>query len=142
MTRRVILGNLGSGVYGLRVSLPGHDVVSEAGNDDAMSFDSGWTDLAKLIQIGTATKTADFSLTDIPFTNPGYTPFAEVRLRSGNRAYDDFSPFHNTNQDNTRYSGIGARVLSDRLQLDAPFAGSAITYDVVYAVFAVPLSAT
>lgn len=134
MARRVILGNLGGGVFGLRVSLPGHDVVSGG----ELSFDSGWTDIVKYIQIGVATKTADFSFTDVLFTSPGYQPFAEVRQRSGLRVYDDYSPLVASA---ASPHGMGATIASDRLRLWPVTSGSATAYDVVYAIYQVPVPA-
>lgn len=136
-TRRVILGNLGGGLYGLRVSLPGRDVVSEAGNPDALSFDSGWTDIVKMIQVGLASKTADFDFTDVIFPSPGYQPFAEVRYRSGLRVYDDYSPLATS----VAPQGLGATILTDRLRLWPAPSSPAVAYDVIYAVFRVPVPA-
>lgn len=136
MTRRVILGNLGGGAFGLRVALPGHDVVTEGSNPDALSFDSGWTDIVKMIQVGVATKTADINFTEVLFPDPGYAPFAEVRYRSGLRIYDDYSPI-TTNG----FPGLGANIKTDRLQLWPVSSGSVVGYDVVYAVFRVPVPA-
>lgn len=136
-TRRVILGNLGGGQYGLRVALPGHDVISEAGNQDALSFDSGWTDIVKMIQVGTATASgSNVTPMDLLFPDQGYKPFVEVRLRSGLRVYDDYTGFGNA-----LYPGIGANILTDRLQLTAS-STTAWSYDVVYAIFRVPAPAT
>lgn len=133
-TRRVILGNLGGGQYGLRVSLPGHDVVSGG----ELSFDSGWTDIVKVIQVGVASKTADFDFTDVLFPSPGYQPFAEVRWRSGLRVYDDYSPL-STNP--AAPHGLGATILTDRLRLWPAASSPVVAYDVIYAVFRVPVPA-
>lgn len=134
MTRRVILGNLGGGTFGLRVSLPGQDVVSGG----ELSFDSGWTDIVKYIQVGVATKTADFSFTDVFFTDPGYQPFAEVRYRIGLQVYDDYSPL--VTSANSPH-GLGASILTDRLKLWPPSSGSAVAYSVTYAIMQVAVPA-
>lgn len=134
MTRRVILGNLGGGVFGLRVSLPGEDVV--AGGE--LSFDSGWTDIVKMIQVGVATKLADNTFTEVLFPSPGYQPFAEVRYRSGLRVYDDYSPIVVSD---ASPHGLGATIATDRLRLWPAATGSGTAYDVVYAVFRVPVPA-
>lgn len=137
MTRRVKLGNLGGGAFGLRVALPGHDVVTEGSNPDALSFDSGWTDIVKMIQVGVASKTADHSFTDILFPDPGYQPFAEVRYHIGNRVYDDYNPISAADG----FPGLGANIKTDRLQLWGTQSGVGVSYDVVYAVFRVPVPA-
>lgn len=137
MTRRVILGNLGGGAFGLRVALPGHDVVTEGSNPDALSFDSGWTDIVKMIQVGVATASGSSVIPmDLLFPSQGYKPFAEVRLRSGLRVYDDYTGFGTAT-----YPGVGANILTDRLQLTAS-ANTSWSYNVVYAIFQVPVPAT
>ena len=135
-TRRVILGNLGGGVFGLRVALPGHDVVTEGSNPDALSFDSVWTNIVKMIQVGVASKSNDHNFTDVLFPDPGYQPFVEVRWRSGLRAYDDASPISIG-----AYPGIGAVIKTDRIKLPGTLTGSSVAYDVVYAVFQIPVPA-
>lgn len=132
-TRRVILGNLGGGTYGLRVSLPGHDVVSEGGNSDALSFDSGWTDIIKMIQVGVLNSFAPYDpYSDVLFPDVGYPPFIEVRFQSGLRAYDDYNP---TSTDG--FPGLGANIKNDRFQLWSIPSG----HSVVYAIFRVPVPA-
>lgn len=138
MSRRVILGNLGGGHFGLRVSLPTHDVVSEGSNPETLSFDSGWTDIVKMIQVGVAEKTADFDFTDVLFPSPGYQPFAEVRWRSGLRVYDDYSPL-STNP--AAPHGLGATILTDRLRLWPAASSPVVAYDVTYTIFRVPVPA-
>jgi len=55
MTRRVVLGKQQSGGYALRVSLPGVDALTaDANNPNQLSFNSDWTDLAKIHQMGQA----------------------------------------------------------------------------------------
>jgi hypothetical protein len=143
-TRRVILGNLGGGTFGLRVSLPTKDVITDAGDENNLSFDSGWTDIVKMIQVGVASKTvADSAFaadTNVLFTDPGYIPFVEVRQRSGLRVYDDYFPY---NDSGAVYHGVAANMYSDRFGLRAIASGSSwLAYDVVYAVFRVPVPAT
>jgi hypothetical protein len=82
--RRAILGKYNDGTFGLRCSLPGADAAF--GSDDQMSFDSNWTDIAKIHQVGIATS----SFSKIPFPNLGYKPFMEVRRLDGTTVYDDY----------------------------------------------------
>jgi len=87
--RRVVLGKFDDGVtFGLRVSLPGFDALagSSAGGD--FSFDSTWTDITKLHQIGLFS----FATTQVSifFTNQGFPPFLEIRRYVSNVVYDDY----------------------------------------------------
>lgn len=57
MSRRVLIGDFGDGVtFGLKVSLPGYDVLTDDDQDgNKFSFNSEWTDLIRPDMIGTAT---------------------------------------------------------------------------------------
>lgn len=84
-TRRAVLGALPGGGFGLRVSLPGFDVLADDPTDvSKFSFNSDWTDLLRTHQYG-------FVATNqtVPFPELGYYPFIEVRQVSPSDAYDD-----------------------------------------------------
>jgi hypothetical protein len=100
--RRVVLGKYNDGVtFGLRVSLPGFDALTDDSSlPGQFSFDSEWTDIAKIHQVGLVARTT--------YTDPisgvsqtgfqtiwsalGYKPFVETRLYSGGVIYDDYFP--------------------------------------------------
>lgn len=84
-TRRVCLGALPGGAgFGLYVSLPGYDVLTDDPTDvHKFSFNSNWTNMVRTWQTGYATSTP------VSFPNIGYVPHVEVRQVSLSTAYDD-----------------------------------------------------
>jgi hypothetical protein len=131
-TRRDVLGALPGGTFGLRCSLPGVDVITGDSNDpNQFSFNSDWTDIAKLHQVGVAVIPAPppFNVS-VPFPDLGYRPFVEVRRVSGNIVFDDWLR-------NGRY-GIGAQIETSQIIMPALFS-PAEAYVVLYMVFAVPV---
>jgi hypothetical protein len=101
MSRRVVLGTLADGSIGLRVSSAGHDALTAADDGSAITFDSRWTDIAKIGAVGlvseTLVNTGDpaqpfFQYCLVPtYPDFGYKPFIEMRrLDSGSVIYDDW----------------------------------------------------
>ncbi len=89
MARRVCIGHLPDGNYGMWVSAPGVDVMTVADPLDGnqLTFNSNWTDIAKVHQSGVAD--SDPSNPFLAWPDLGYKPFMEVRLVTGGRVYDD-----------------------------------------------------
>lgn len=105
MTRRVVLGKYNDGVtIGLRVSLPGFDALTDSSVDPGkFSFDSEWTDIAQIHQVGLISRTTSIPLpwsggvvTIDGYTTTwsalGYKPFIENRLYTSGTIYDDYFP--------------------------------------------------
>ena len=105
VSRRVVIGKYNDGVtYGLRVSLPGHDALTEDSNFGSFSFDSNWSDIVQTAQMGifigpprhqdpfTGSIIYD-GPRSIPFTDLGYVPYVEVRALVGSTIYDDYVPW-------------------------------------------------
>ena len=97
MSRRVVLGQQSDGSYGLRCSAPGFDALTAADDGQAITFDSRWTDIAKISAVGIASEVVvgNVSGTDIFgvrafYPNLGYKPFIEIRQLSGATVSDDF----------------------------------------------------
>jgi hypothetical protein len=98
MSRRTRLGLQADGSIGLRVSASGFDALTASDDGHAITFDSRWTDIAKIGAIGVAGESviANVSGTNIYgvrcfYPNFGYKPFVEVRrLDSGNIIHDDW----------------------------------------------------
>ena len=95
--RRVRLGTFPSGKVGLRVSASSFDAVTATDDGHAITFDSDWTDIAKITAVGVATETvvgntSGVNLFGIRATYPdlGFKPFIEVRQLSGSVVFDDF----------------------------------------------------
>ena len=61
MVARVLLGKHPDGVYGLRVSEPGYDVLTNPLDPERMVFDSQWTALNPILLRGQATVSASTS---------------------------------------------------------------------------------
>ena len=104
MARRVVLGLQNDGTYGLRVSAPGVDALSGDGQGGDFTFNSAWTDIAELHQIGILSYAASGlkgydgsgavnfnSGFGALYTSLGYRSFVELRrFTTGNVVYDDF----------------------------------------------------
>ncbi|MFC0243683.1 hypothetical protein [Rhodopseudomonas telluris] len=120
-----VIGLLG-GAMRLRTSLPNFDAMT--GPDAGMSFDSEWSDILKIHQIGIATSAQYYTPVAVAFPELGYSPFIEVRRLAGNVVYDDYVS-------DTQY-GLGAAIFSNRFEMS--------TYDpitVLYAIYRVPVPA-
>src|SRR6516165_7171619 len=95
--RRARLGTFPNGKVGLRVSAAGFDAVTATDDGHAITFDSDWTDIAKITAVGVATETvvgntSGVNLFGIRATYPdlGFKPFIEVRQLSGSIVFDDW----------------------------------------------------
>ena len=126
-TDRVLIGKYDNGVdFGLRIALTG--ISAQYGNSaaaDQFSFDSNWTDLVQLHQVGLATTPASTFQT-VLFPNLGYKPFVEVRYLSGTTISDDsFSASR---------IGVSATISADRIVAPGIIGGS---YSFLYIVYKV-----
>jgi hypothetical protein len=133
MTRRVVLGALPGGTFGLRVSLPGVDVMTgDSSNSTQFSFNSDWTDIAKVRQVGIATVPPNIPPgVAIPFPDLGYRPFVEIRRLNGALIYDDWF--------NSVQSGIGAQIGTNSIVAPSDLNGSVGAYALLYMIFAIPV---
>lgn len=93
MSRRVVLGLQNDGTYGLRVSAPGIDAFTGDGQPGNFTFNSAWTDIAKIHMVGIGNTSAPDQfgryLMSVSWPDLGYKPFLEVRRIAGNVVYDD-----------------------------------------------------
>jgi hypothetical protein len=118
--KRVIIGNLPGGGYGLKASLPGFD-VSEVTDDDTakLSFSSNWTNATKLhiVSIISLPVINEFGTRQgsIPFVALPYLPFGAVRGVSGTTIYDD---------NNTSFPGTGSVVTRHQTSLTGRMSSS------------------
>ncbi len=88
-TPRTFWGHWLDGSFRLRCSLNGYDAINDNSDiPDRFSFDSSWPDLVKIHSAGSGAK-PDGSAGLIAFADLGYTPFVEMRLKSGDTIYDD-----------------------------------------------------
>jgi hypothetical protein len=98
MSRRTHLSSTG-----LRVSSSGFDAETAADDGHAITFDSNWTDIAKISAVGVAGEVVvnNISGTDIFgvrcfYPNLGYKPFIEIRQLQGATVSDDlWTPLSN-----------------------------------------------
>jgi hypothetical protein len=82
---------------GLRVSASGFDAATATDDGLAITFDSNWTDIAKISAVGVAsevvvnviTGTNIFGLRAF-YPNLGFKPFIEMRRLAGTVVFDDF----------------------------------------------------
>jgi hypothetical protein len=92
MSRRTHLSSAG-----LRVSASGFDAATATDDGHAITFDSNWTNIAKISAVGVAGEsvvatngpTNIFGLRAF-YPNPGFKPFIEMRRLIGNVVFDDF----------------------------------------------------
>lgn len=142
MARRVVLGQQNDGTFGLRVSAPGVDAFAGDGQGADFTFNSAWTDIAKIHQVGVVSwsPTAYTNSNGITFagfsgvwTDLGYKPFIEVRKLVGNVVYDDYwnaaNPFGQaaiilSNQFQSPESSTTDRVIYIVYRIQAPVQGA------------------
>lgn len=128
-TDRVNIGRYANGsTMGLRVALPGFSAFTAPDDPNQISFDSEWSDLVKVHQVGIASFSPNFpgSVT-VLFPNLGYNPFVEVRKMVGTTIYDDFYI-------STR-AGIGMTISTDRIV----YASADPAFTFIYAVYRIPV---
>lgn len=136
MSRRVVLGQQNDGTYGLRVSSAGFDALTATDDGHSITFDSRWTDIAKLYIVGIVAWRASSvvlpSLTvdgfSVGYSSPGYVPFAEVRRLSSNVVFDDY--FNSTEQ-----FGVGISVEATRLYVPE----SSTSDKLLYVLYQIPV---
>lgn len=139
VSRRVVIGKYADGVtYGMKVALPGYDAHVEDGDSPNLTFNSEWTDIAYPHMMGfvsgfTATG-YQVTRVSVPISDPGYVPWLEARLVSGNTINDD-GPMRLRNNPtdplgpvNEYFVGVGAHFSSRTpLTLTIPgFAGETV----------------
>lgn len=132
---RAVIGKYNDGVtYGLKVSLPGINALTDDDNDGTkFSFNSQWSDFVKIHAIGIATiNVPDYagSLTGsvtINFTALAYKPFLEIRRYVGNVVWDDYARGGNV-------SGYFTVVTSSSARVSGPLGETAL-----YMVFRIPV---
>ena len=96
-TRRARLGTQADGSIALRVSAPAFDALTAIDDGHSLTFNSRWTDIAKIVAIGIVTETVVNVITGTNvfgvrafYPDQGFKPFIEIRLLSGNVVFDDF----------------------------------------------------
>ena len=105
MVRRARLGKQLDGSFGVRVSAAGADAAAVDPDSAFLTFNSGWTDIVDLHQIGTLSYAASglkaYDAAGTPsftgsgfgvlYTSLGYRPFVELRrFTTANVIYDDY----------------------------------------------------
>lgn len=94
MTRRVVLGQQNDGSMGLRISALGVDAFVGDGQGGDFTFNSDWTDIAKIHAVGIATYSTvtvgGFWVLEATWPDLGYKPFVEIRRLIGSVVYDDW----------------------------------------------------
>lgn len=112
---------------GLRVSAPGVDAFSGLGIGGDFTFNSAWTDISKIHQVGLATYSSA-NITVI-WTSLGYRPFVEIRRRDGNVVRDDW--FSST------FASGGYFVLDTINSFHNTVGSTGLT--IIYIVYAIPV---
>lgn len=89
MVERVRIGHLPDGTEGVWTSPAGVNVstVSNPLDGNQLTFNSNWTDIAKVHQSGVADSNA--SNPKVYWPDLGYKPFIEVRVVEGSLVFDD-----------------------------------------------------
>lgn len=132
MARRVAIGHLPDGSEGMWVSAPGVDVmtVSDPNDSNQLTFNSNWTDIAKVHQSGVATSNASNPF--LAWPDLGYKPFLEIRGVVGGRVFDDLFTSNEI--------GIAPLVFSNGLRpLSRSYPGMATDFTYVYVAYKIPV---
>jgi hypothetical protein len=140
MSRRVRLGTQADGTIALRVSQRSFDALTAVDDGHAITFDSRWTDIARIHQIGFVSWAASafpFSSQATTLSNGfiafwpglGYKPFCEVHRLSGSVVRDDYWNASFT-------SGCYAAVFSDHF---TAVEDTATSDKALYVVYKIPV---
>ena len=140
MSQRVVLGQQNDGSIRVRCSAPGFDALTATDDGHAITFDSGWADIAKIHMVGVAargtiTTAGGTSTTGFTTTWPalGYKPFVEARLLQSNIVYDDWM---NSTLPSGSYAEIRA---ADPNNLYVPAINSVSGDSLLYIVYKIPV---
>lgn len=129
MARRVCLGKLPDGNYGLWISAPSVDVMTaDPLNGNQLTFNSNWTDMVQVHAIGTGHAT---SITKVAWPTLPYIPFLEIRGTDGassGRVYDDTFLSNKV--------GMGAASFVDGF---FPTNSLGVTFDYIYIAYKIPV---
>lgn len=132
MVRRVAIGGLPDGSNGMWCSAPGVDVMTVADPLDGnlLTFNSNWTDIAKVHQSGAGV--SDGSYPFLAWPDLGYKPFIEIRLVQGGRIFDDTLSSYDF--------GLAATVFSNGLRPGSrAYPGATTDYSYVYVAYKIPV---
>lgn len=138
---RMVLGKQADNTLALRTSAFGFDAFTAADDGVGVTFDSRWTNIAKLWAIGIATTQVSGFITGTPIFNCigtypdiGYKPFVEVRRLISNVMFDDF-------WDSSFPSGCYAHISSNAFSATPGAAGAFVNsgYQAVFAVYQIPV---
>lgn len=131
---RAVIGKYNNGTYGLKVSLPGINALTDDDGDGSkFSFNSEWNDFVKIHAIGIATITdplfpgAVTGEVVINFASLGYKPFVELRMVVGTVVWDDYARASNQ-------CGYPAIVTGNSVTVN-----DAVGTSVLYMVFRIPV---
>lgn len=89
-----MIGQQNDGSMGIRVSSTGIDAFVGDGQGGDFTFNSDWTDIAKIHQLGkidwSSTGAAGYPGFQAVWSDQGFLPFIEVRKGSGSTINDDY----------------------------------------------------
>lgn len=149
MAPRARLGKQSDGTFGLRCSLPGVNVSTADPNGYGFSFDSDWTNIAKIALTGTAniaggTLPVAGTPTIVPH-GAGYAPFFEARILNGSTINDDTVALSSVFTSN-KFSGVPAVVDASNITFNQQASGFAsggfqpfVAYSVLYVVYLIQI---
>lgn len=83
MARRTILGHFTDGGYGLRVSKPGYDVMTNPVDNSQLMFNSDWASCFPIHWTSGMFAIGAGGSTNLYFTALGYVPFCSVTYQYG-----------------------------------------------------------
>lgn len=132
MVRRVCIGALPDGSYGMWVSAPGVDVmtITDPLDSNQLTFNSNWTDIAKVHQSGVASSNSSNPF--LAWPDLGYKPFVEIRLVEGGRIFDDTFTGGEI--------GIAPTIFQNGLRpLSRAYPGMATDFVFVYVAYKIPV---
>jgi hypothetical protein len=137
--RRVRLGTFPDNKVRLRVSSPGFDAVEAIDDGHAITFDSDFTDIAKITTVGIANEVVINVVSGVnvfgiraTYPNLGFKPFVEVRSLVGSVVFDDFF-------NSTFPSGSYTLVESSQLTVNASGSQSNAGLQALFIVYRIPV---
>lgn len=89
MVKRVLLGKLPDGHYGLRISDPGYDVTSDPVDNEKLIFNSDWPAVLPIYQTGLLMPNG--STVSASYPDLGYAPFCAALVNVGGRGWEQYA---------------------------------------------------
>jgi hypothetical protein len=92
MSRRVLIGEDGSGNFAFKTTLPGYDALLDDDQDaEKFSYNSAWSDMIQVHQVGISGVLGAPSVISVSYPDLGYVPYFDAKLYMSSVYWNDYN---------------------------------------------------